>query len=35
MGELWQVQSRIGELHERRGEASEAQQAFFQAAQRP
>ncbi len=32
-GELWQIQSRIGELHERRGEAGEAQQAFSRAAQ--
>jgi tetratricopeptide (TPR) repeat protein len=32
-GELWQIQSKIGELHERRGEAGEAQQAFSQASQ--
>jgi tetratricopeptide (TPR) repeat protein len=32
-GELWQIQSKIGELHERRGEAGEAHQAFSQAAQ--
>ena len=32
-GELWQMRARIGELHERRGEAGEAQQAFSRAAQ--
>jgi tetratricopeptide (TPR) repeat protein len=32
-GELWQIRSRIGELHERRGEAGEAQRAFSRAAQ--
>jgi tetratricopeptide (TPR) repeat protein len=32
-GELWQIQSRIGELYERDGEADEAHQAFFRAAQ--
>ena len=32
-GELWQIQSRIGELHERCGEADEAREAFSQAAQ--
>jgi hypothetical protein len=32
-GELWQIQSNIGELHERRGEAGEAHQAFSRAAQ--
>jgi tetratricopeptide (TPR) repeat protein len=31
-GELWQIRSRIGELHERRGEAEQAQQAFSRAA---
>ena len=31
--ELWQIQSRIGELHERRGETREARQAFSIAAQ--
>jgi hypothetical protein len=31
--ELWQIRSRIGELHERRGETDEAHQAFSQAAQ--
>jgi tetratricopeptide (TPR) repeat protein len=31
-GELWQIEARIGELHERRGEVGEAQQAFFRAA---
>jgi tetratricopeptide (TPR) repeat protein len=32
-GELWQIQSRIGELYERRGETGEAREAFFRAAQ--
>jgi tetratricopeptide (TPR) repeat protein len=32
-GELWQIQSRIGELHERRGEAGQAWEAFSLAAQ--
>jgi hypothetical protein len=32
-GELWQIQSRIGDLHERRGEAGEAWEAFSLAAQ--
>jgi tetratricopeptide (TPR) repeat protein len=32
-GELWQIQSKIGELQERRGEAEQAQQAFSRAAQ--
>ena len=32
-GELWQIQSRVGELHERRGQEAEAQKAFSQAAQ--
>jgi tetratricopeptide (TPR) repeat protein len=32
-GELWQIQSRIGDLHERRGEVGEAHQAFSRAAQ--
>ena len=32
-GELWQIQSNIGELHERRGEAEEAREAFSGAAQ--
>ena len=27
-GELWQIQSRLGDLHERRGEEGEAQEAF-------
>jgi tetratricopeptide (TPR) repeat protein len=31
--ELWQIQSRIGELHERRGEAEEARAAYSGAAQ--
>jgi prefoldin subunit 5 len=31
--ELWQIQSRIGELHERRGEIEEACAAFSRAAQ--
>jgi tetratricopeptide (TPR) repeat protein len=31
--ELWQIQSRIGELYERRGETGEARQAFSGAAQ--
>ena len=31
--ELWQIQSRLGELHERRGEAGEAREAFSLAAQ--
>jgi tetratricopeptide (TPR) repeat protein len=32
-GELWQIRSRMGELHERRGEAEQAHQAFYRAAQ--
>ena len=32
-GELWQIQSRIGELHEQRGETGEARAAFSRAAQ--
>ena len=32
-GELWQIQSRIGELYERRGEIEEACAAFSRAAQ--
>ena len=32
-GELWQIRAKIGELHERRGEAGEAYQAFSRAAQ--
>jgi tetratricopeptide (TPR) repeat protein len=32
-GELWQIQSKIGELHERRGEVEQAREAFFGAAQ--
>jgi tetratricopeptide (TPR) repeat protein len=32
-GESWQIGARIGELHERRREAGEAQQAFSRAAQ--
>jgi tetratricopeptide (TPR) repeat protein len=32
-GELWQIRSRIGELHKQRGEAEQAQEAFFIAAQ--
>jgi hypothetical protein len=32
-GELWQIQSRIGELHERRGEDGQAREAFSGAAQ--
>lgn len=31
--ELWQIQSRVGELYERRGEEGEAQEAFSLAAQ--
>jgi hypothetical protein len=31
--ELWQIQSRIGELHERRREDDEAAKAFSEAAQ--
>jgi tetratricopeptide (TPR) repeat protein len=31
--ELWQIQSRLGELHERRGEETEAHEAFSIAAQ--
>jgi hypothetical protein len=31
--ELWQIQSRIGDLHERRGETEEAREAFAGAAQ--
>jgi DNA-binding SARP family transcriptional activator/tetratricopeptide (TPR) repeat protein len=32
-GELWQIQSKIGELHERGGEAEQAREAFSRAAQ--
>ena len=32
-GELWQIRARIGELHERRGEDSEAREAYSRAAQ--
>src|SRR5919112_913900 len=32
-GELWQIQSRIGELYEKRGEDGEAREVFSQAAQ--
>ena len=32
-GELWQIQSRLGDLHERRGEETEAQKAYSLAAQ--
>jgi hypothetical protein len=32
-GELWQIQSRIGGLHERRGETGEARAAFSRAVQ--
>jgi tetratricopeptide (TPR) repeat protein len=32
-GELWQIRSRIGDLHERRGEAEQAREAFAIAAQ--
>ena len=32
-GELWQIRSRIGELHERLGEVGEARGAFTRAAQ--
>jgi hypothetical protein len=32
-GELWQIQSRIGDLHERREEAGQAREAFSRAAQ--
>ena len=32
-GELWQIRSRSGELHERRREAGEAREAFSGAAQ--
>ena len=31
-GELWQIGARIGEIHERRGEAGEAHQSFSRAA---
>jgi tetratricopeptide (TPR) repeat protein len=33
LGELWQIQSRMGDLHERRGEEAEAQEAFTLTAQ--
>jgi hypothetical protein len=33
LGELWQIRSRMGELHERGGEVGEAREAFFRAAQ--
>jgi hypothetical protein len=32
-GELWQIRSKIGELHEQRGEEEQAQKAFSQATQ--
>jgi tetratricopeptide (TPR) repeat protein len=32
-GELWRIQSKIGQFHERRGEAGEAHQAFSRAVQ--
>ena len=32
-GQLWQIQSKIGELHERRGEAEQAREAFSEAGQ--
>jgi hypothetical protein len=32
-GALWQIRSRIGELHERRGETGQAREAFSRAAQ--
>ena len=32
-GELWQIQSRIGDLYQRRGETEEARAAFSRAAQ--
>jgi hypothetical protein len=32
-GELWQIQSRIGDLQERRGEVEHAREAFSLAAQ--
>jgi tetratricopeptide (TPR) repeat protein len=32
-GELWQIQSKIGDLHERREEAGQAREAFSRAAQ--
>ena len=32
-GELWQIQGRIGDIHERRGEADQAREAFSGAAQ--
>jgi tetratricopeptide (TPR) repeat protein len=32
-GELWQIQSKIGELHDQRGEAEQAREAFSGAAQ--
>jgi Flp pilus assembly protein TadD len=32
-GELWQIRSRIGDLHERRGEVEQAREAFSIAAQ--
>ncbi|MDX6381576.1 MAG: hypothetical protein QOI57_2600, partial [Rubrobacteraceae bacterium] len=31
--ELWQIQSKVGELYERRGEAEEAREAYSRAAQ--
>ena len=33
VGEIWQIQSRLGDLHERCGEDGEAREAFSQAAQ--
>ena len=32
-GELWQIRARIGEIHERRGEADEAREVYSRAAQ--
>jgi hypothetical protein len=32
-GELWQIQSRIGKLYEKRGEGGQAREAFSRAAQ--
>ena len=32
-GEIWQIQSRLGELHERRGQEAEAQKVYSLAAQ--
>jgi hypothetical protein len=33
LGELWQIQARIGGLYERRGEVGEAREAYSRAAQ--